>query len=65
MLIFGVKTKNSKEIIGQVTRIIASVLFTLIQVPRGNTGGSNISPIKQIPIRKELQKYFQFYVLFW
>lgn len=58
MLIFGVKSKNSKEIIGQVTRIIASVLFTLIWVPRGNTGGSNISPIKQIPIRKELQKYF-------
>ncbi|PQJ77539.1 DUF3703 domain-containing protein [Polaribacter glomeratus] len=58
MLIFGIKSRNSKEIIGQVTRIIASVLFTLIWVPKGNTGGSNISPIKQIPIRKELQKYF-------
>jgi len=58
MLNFGIKSRNSKEIIGQVTRIIASVLFTLIWVPKGNTGGSNISPIKQIPIRKELQKYF-------
>jgi hypothetical protein len=58
MLNFGIKSRNSKEIIGQVPRIIASVLFTLIWVPKGNTGGSNISPIKQIPIRKELQKYF-------
>ncbi|NVK53304.1 MAG: DUF3703 domain-containing protein [Flavobacteriaceae bacterium] len=58
MLIFGLKTKNTKEIVGQVFRILASLLFTLIWVPTGNTGGSNISPIKPIPIRKEIQKYF-------
>jgi hypothetical protein len=58
MLIFGLKSKNSKEIIGQVVRIIASLLFTLIWVPKGNTGGSNVSPTQQIPVRKELQKYF-------
>jgi hypothetical protein len=43
------KTKSS---------IIASLIFTLFWVPKGNTGGTNISPIKQIPIRKELKKYF-------
>ncbi|KAB1155379.1 DUF3703 domain-containing protein [Tenacibaculum aiptasiae] len=58
MLIFGIKTKNLKEILGQFTRIIASIFFTNIWVPKGNTGGTNISPIKPIPIRKELQKYF-------
>ena len=58
MFIFGIKTKNTKETIGQVFRIIASLLFTLIWVPKGNTGGTNISPIKPIPIRKELLKYF-------
>ena len=58
MLIFGIKTKNSKEIIGQVFRIIASLLFTLIWVPKGNTGGTNVSPVKPILIRKELKKYF-------
>lgn len=58
MLIFGVKSKNIKEIIGQFVRIIASLLFTLIWVPKGNTGGSDISPIKIMPIRKELKKYF-------
>ncbi|WP_282073154.1 DUF3703 domain-containing protein [Polaribacter atrinae] len=58
MLIFGFKTKNSEEIIGQALRILAAILFTLIWVPRGNTGGTNISPVKIIPIRKELKKYF-------
>ena len=58
MLVFGIKTKNSKEILGQISRIIASIFFTNIWVPVGNTGSSNISPIKPIPVRKELQKYF-------
>jgi hypothetical protein len=58
MFVYGIKTKNLKEIIGQFFRIIASLIFTLIWVPLGNTGGANISPIKPIPIRKELQKYF-------
>ena len=58
MFVFGIKTKSRKEITGQIFRIIASILFTLIWVPLGNTGGTNISPIKSIPIRKELQKYF-------
>ena len=57
MLVYGVKTNNFKEIIGQVLRIIASLLFTCIWVPRGNSGGSNISSIKIMPIRKELKKY--------
>ena len=58
LLICGIKIKSVKEIIGQVFRIIASLLFTLIWVPKGNTGGTNISPFKNLPIRKELQKYF-------
>ncbi len=58
MFVFGLQTKNSKEIFGQILRIIASLLFTLVWVPKGNTGGTNISPIKKIPIREELKKYF-------
>lgn len=58
MLIYGIKTNSIKEVIGQFFRIIASILFTIIWVPVGNTGGSNISAIKPITVRKELQKYF-------
>lgn len=58
MFLLGVKSKNVKEIIGQLLRIIASLLFTIIWVPKGNTGGSNVSAIQKIPNRKELKKYF-------
>jgi hypothetical protein len=58
MLVFGIRMNSLKEIIGQITRIIAALLFTLIWVPRGNTGGANISPIKIMPIRTALKKYF-------
>lgn len=58
MLVFGIKTKKAKEIIGQTIRLIASLLFTFIWVPIGNTGGANVSPIKPMTIRKELKKYF-------
>jgi hypothetical protein len=58
MFFLGVKSKNSNEIIGQFAKIIASLLFTLIWIPVGNTVGKNISPIKSLSIRKELQKYF-------
>ncbi|WP_028890118.1 DUF3703 domain-containing protein [Tenacibaculum ovolyticum] len=58
MFIYGIRIISVKEIIGQFTRILAAILFTNIWVPKGNTGGANISPIKPMPIRKELQKYF-------
>ena len=58
MLIYALKKKNKREFFGQILRIFASIFFTLIWVPRGNTGGTNISPIKILPVRKELKKYF-------
>lgn len=58
MLVYGIKSKNFTEIVGQFLRIIASLIFTIFWVPKGNTGGTNVSPLKIIPIRKELKKYF-------
>lgn len=58
MFVYGIKTKNFKEIFGQVTRILASIVFTLIWMPKGNTGGANVSPIKPMIIREDLKKYF-------
>ncbi len=58
MLIFALKTENLKECIGQCFRILASIIFTSFWVPKGNSGGTNISSVKSIPIRKELKKYF-------
>ena len=39
MLKLGMKTADIKEISGQILRIIASVIFSRIWVPKGNTGG--------------------------
>ncbi|MFY9241835.1 MAG: DUF3703 domain-containing protein [Polaribacter sp.] len=58
MLVFGIKKKSIKEVLGQIVRIVASLLFTFIWVPKGNTGGTNVSPIKILPMRNELKKYF-------
>ena len=58
MLIYALKSKNMREFIGQILRILASIFFTLIWVPKGNTGGANISPMKVLPVRKEMKKYF-------
>ena len=54
MMLWGIKQKNAKEILGQIIRIIGATLLTAIKgVPAGNTGGSNVSPIKVMPISPE------------
>ncbi|ARN74026.1 DUF3703 domain-containing protein [Oceanicoccus sagamiensis] len=54
MLLWGLKQGNSKEVFGQVIRIIGAALLTSIKgVPVGNTGGSNVSPITPMPIKPE------------
>ena len=59
MLKIAIKTNNFKEILGQITRIIASIVFSRIWVPRGNTGGANVSPIKPMPIPEDLKKILE------
>jgi Protein of unknown function (DUF3703) len=55
MLVWGVRSKSIRECVGQVTRIIgAAVVTPLGQVPVGNTGGSNISPFKPLPVPQDL-----------
>ncbi|NQZ23251.1 MAG: DUF3703 domain-containing protein [Colwellia sp.] len=56
MLKVAFKRHDFKEVIGQVTRIIASVLFSKIWVPTGNTGGANVNPLKPMPVPEDLHK---------
>ncbi|TXD53984.1 DUF3703 domain-containing protein [Polaribacter sp. IC066] len=58
MFFLQYKIEKQQRNYGQLIRIIASILYTYIWVPAEKTGGTNISPIKSIPIRTELQKYF-------
>ena len=57
MLKVGFRKRNFREILGQVTRIIASILFSKIWVPLGNTGGANVNPLKSMPIPDDLKKF--------
>jgi len=57
MLKLGFKRHDFKEIVGQITRILASTIFSRIWVPLGNTGGANVSPLKPMTIPNDLRKY--------
>lgn len=55
MLMWAFRNNSIKEIFGQIIRILGAVVVTpLGLVPLGNTGGSNVSPFKKMPIDTEL-----------
>ncbi|MDK2594827.1 DUF3703 domain-containing protein [Pseudoalteromonas obscura] len=56
MLKVGFKTGDKKEVLGQVLRIFASIIFSRIWVPKGNTGGANVNPFRPMPIPDDLRK---------
>lgn len=56
MLRWGLRQRDARECLGQVLRIGGAATKTAIGlVPDGNTGGSNVSPIKVMPVLPELQ----------
>jgi len=56
MLAWGLRNISMREIIGQIIRIVGAVVVTpLGVVPLGNTGGSNVSPFKKMPIDPNLE----------
>lgn len=55
MLLFGFKTKNSKEIIGQLPRLLVGGVKSFVgKIPVGNTGGANVPPLKPMEIPDDL-----------
>ncbi len=56
MLVWGLKQRSLREIMGQLLRIVGAATKTAIGwVPAGNTGGANVSPIKPLPIPDDLR----------
>lgn len=51
--------RDSKELIGQLTRIVAAALFSRIWVPEGNTGGVNVSALKRMPVPDDLKRILE------
>lgn len=57
MLLFGFKTKNTKEIIGQIPRLLVGGVKSFVGIiPTGNTGGSNVPPLQPMAIPEYLLK---------
>ena len=56
MFVFGWRQRSIKEMLGQTVRLIGALTKTAIGLlPAGNTGGSNVSAFKSMPISKENQ----------
>jgi hypothetical protein len=57
MLIFGIKIKDLREIIGQIPRLVVGGIKSFVgEIPVGNTGGANVPPLQRMEIPNDLKK---------
>ena len=57
MLRFGIKIKSTKEVLGQITRLVFGGVKSFVgKVPTGNTGGANVPPLKPMEIPADIQE---------
>mgnify|MGYP003542190904 CR=1 FL=1 len=55
MFLWGWRRRDVRECLGQVLRILGAGTMTAVGwVPPGNTGGSDVSPFRRLPIDPEL-----------
>ena len=55
MLQLAWQRHDLRELSGQAARIVAAAVFSRIWVPTGNTGGTNVSAFKPMPVPPDLQ----------
>ncbi len=55
MLVAGWSRGDWREVIGQVTRMLAPILFSRLWVPRGNSGRARVSAFKPMPVPDDLR----------
>lgn len=57
MLLFGIRIKDKKEIIGQIPRLLVGGVKSFVgEIPVGNTGGANVPPLRSMEIPEELKR---------
>lgn len=56
MLVAGLQCGDLREVVGQVPRIVASILFSRLWVPRGNSGRARVSAFAPMPVPDGLQQ---------
>jgi hypothetical protein len=58
MLVAGLGQADYHEVLGQIPRILASLLFSRLWVPRGNTGRARANALQQMPVPEDLRHLF-------
>jgi hypothetical protein len=62
MLKFGVRIKNSGEILGQIPRLLIGGVKSFVgNIPVGNTGGANVPPLQPMEIPDDLKEIMKPY----
>lgn len=60
MLLFGFHIKNTKEIMGQIPRLLVGGVKSFVgKIPVGNTGGANVPPLRTLPVAKDIAEIFK------
>lgn len=55
MLNFGFHIKDTKEIVGQIPRLLVGGIKSFVgKIPVGNTGGANVPPLQAMEIPEDL-----------
>ena len=63
MICFGFKIKNTKEVIGQIPRLLFGGAKSFVgKIPIGNTGGANVPPLKPMEIPDDLKLIINSYI---
>lgn len=56
MLLLALRRRDSREVRGQIGRILGAAFFTWLWVPDGNTGGANVSAFERMEIAADLRR---------
>ena len=60
MLVFAIRQGDSRELVGQIPRILLAAPASLLgRPPRGNTGGANVGILTPLPLPLDLASLLQ------
>ncbi len=59
MLRAGWQLGDRREVLGQMPRMVAALLFSRVWVPSGNTGRARVSALRPMPISEELRRLLE------
>lgn len=63
MLQFAFRIKDTKEIIGQIPRLLVGGVKSFVgNIPVGNTGGANVPPLQTMEIPDDIKEIMRPYV---